>query len=154
MVDDFLGMVPEAALDQVRVVKGLGECVGDLGEPSLVLQKRRSGWLLLIWPVEAKSYLLRLRWWLEYIENVFRLRMFVLGQDLIDFAYRLGEAWLNVLLNRFGTLSLPFVLLLFVGDTGFQSTSWRLSRLFDIVETWRHKNYKNCELVIRNVSAF
>jgi hypothetical protein len=48
MVDDFLGMMPKAALDQVRVVKGLGECVGDLNEPSLVLQERRSGWLLLI----------------------------------------------------------------------------------------------------------
>ena len=92
MVDDFLGMVPEAALDQVRVVRGLGECVGDFDEPSLVLQERRGGGLLLICPVEAKLHLLRLRWWLEYIENVSRLRMFVLGQDLIDFAYRLGEA--------------------------------------------------------------
>lgn len=48
MVDHFLGMVPEAALDQVRVVKGLGECVGDFIEPSLVLQERGSGRLLLI----------------------------------------------------------------------------------------------------------
>lgn len=121
---------------------GLDECLGCLLKPPLVLLERRCLSLRLVWPVHAQLDLLSLGWWLEHILEVFRLRMLVLRQDLIDFAYCFRQTGLDVVDDSLRALNLPVVLLLSVEAVGFLGLSFSLAGLFHIVEARGHENYK------------